>query len=233
MSDNDKPGPSYRDAMRTARAAANSVERRCWSIVVALQKHAGAMAFPYFDETMSELWDGALGHDVGGDDFIASLVEIQEEEPEQPTMTPELVALNAAAAYAVQGIKADRVSEPAAWSFAFDAAQWEGVLSGLVMAARGPEAVNAAVNSRTWDVKEPERSDMLAELLYKTLEEAHASGQLRPTATRVLSQWLGAPPAGFTVTSTSISWLDVNSDKQTAGIPHLKDRIKRMTSKRR
>lgn len=231
----DQPeASSFRHALTTAREHAADVGARCTFVLDALARHAKAIGYTdeAFRQTVQLLWTEELG-EAGGDDFLASLVEITTAEPEEAVMPAEHVALNAAAAYAVQAIKADKSGNPTeAWAYAFDAAQWEGVLSGLLASRKGQAAVSAEVNSRTWEVHAPERSDMLADLLYRSLKQAHDAGDRRPTATQMLAKWLADQPAGFTVTSASISWLDANADKQIANLENVGDRIKRMTRRK-
>lgn len=68
---------------------------------------------------------------VGGDQALAGFIA-DADSPLAEGMAPDVVAIFIATAYAVEAIKCERDGRrEEAWSLAFDAAQWEGFVSGV------------------------------------------------------------------------------------------------------
>jgi hypothetical protein len=104
----------------------------------ALEKHYSRIATDGKDgfgpAVFTPLWEGKW--DSSADDFIALITDPNNAEarPFQEIEDAEAwVALFAAVAYCVQAMKADQAgNQQSAWDFAFDAAQWEGLLAGIL-----------------------------------------------------------------------------------------------------
>lgn len=173
------------------------------------------------------LWDGEFKN-VGGDEAIEGFMS---EFPDDPIAAAYFIA----AAYAVEAIKAEEAGlQSKAWDLAFDAAQWDGFLSGL-LGGVDPEKAKKAIADvahRPWKVKEPERfRDPVAHALFSTLVAAKNAKERRPTPRRVVQIWSEKRPQGiFEVLSDGVKFMDDDGEARVVELEELKKRIGRMTA---
>ena len=134
---------------------------RCEKLLVALKEHHDRIvpggSFEDFTKLAWGGFNGRVNDRLRGDEFILALVNVQPHKegessplPRDPTARARWIALFAATAYCYEAINAFRefdMSDPPnehdevaecisdlndAWDYAFDAAQWEGLLCGFL-----------------------------------------------------------------------------------------------------
>lgn len=213
-------------------------ELRCAVLLKGLEEHAigvfGDGGRDYFHSMASSLWDGRF-KGAGGDEFIADLMRDGDAQPDasQSAKLPrEFFHLTAGMAYAIKAIhtwKDGREGE--AWDLAFDAAQHDGVLSGLLIAQ---ERMQPSPSKDDWQLIEPLRGDVLSRVMYDTLKAEKDKGHRRPTFTQMFSQWLASrPPQFLNIMQSEVTMLDEHGDAKTYFVDAVNDRYKRMTGQKK
>jgi hypothetical protein len=126
----------FADAASFARTTA-TVAQRCAPVLralIAAAKVQGVADIEH-DPELGALWQTAYRGNAG-EELVAKLIADESAD------SGELRCIKIGAAYAIQATKAERAGDSqSAWSLAFDAAAWEGFITGAIAAGDGKKAL--------------------------------------------------------------------------------------------
>lgn len=210
-------------------------ELRCTALLKGLEDHAvvvfgdGGRAF--FHSMAQSLWDGEF-KGVGGDDFIAGLMREYDGQQEDAFRLPrDYFHLAAGMAYAIKAIHTWRDGKKSeAWDLAFDAAQHDGLLSGMLFRSQQRQPLPSSLD---WQLIEPTRGDILSRVMFDTLKAAKVAGHHRPNVSQLFNQWMASKPPQFVVVMASgVTLINEDDQEQTFTPDQVKDRYKRLVGQK-